>query len=368
MIAPRVALRGFLIEKSFHLIYTGFSGSGSCIRKVQLLLWGSPGLDNILKKRLALIKARANRLQRLHMSEQPGSEQATGGEIGRESGDREHPLTVSRINGTAGMGTADPGTTGIGDGRLILGDTRLYRRFEELVRGEEREITGSRFFLVRLEGSDVDERAKEESLQFLSRVRNDNNTISPARNRAGPDPLKDPKDQVCFFDIETTGLSPSTYVFLCGMMFIEDGDFVIEQAFARDYEEEEGVLRYIRERLEKFRSVVTYNGKTFDIPFIRARMAVNKLDFEETFSHVDLLGSARRVYSGLLENCRLETVERHLRGEDRVGDIPGGQIPAVYHAFVRTGDASVMERVLYHNRMDLFTMAILYNRLWSGRM
>jgi uncharacterized protein YprB with RNaseH-like and TPR domain len=81
---------------------------------------------------------------------------------------------------------------------------------------------------------------------------------------------------------------------------------------------------------------------------------------------VDLLYAARRVFRSMLPNCRLVTVERHLRRVDREGDIPGRYIPDAYHDYVRTGDARVMHNVLYHNRMDLFTMAVIVTHLSRG--
>jgi len=291
-------------------------------------------MDNPLKKRLAFIKARANRLQRDRVIE----------EAARRAEDRFPPDVFGK-------------------------DTSVPRgRLEELVRGEERDISGRRFYLVRLKGSEIDPGAEREASRFrLPREMRGKIEKNPIKGSpVGPDPIASVKEKVCFFDIETAGLTPNTYVFLCGMMFLEGDEFIFEQAFARDYDEEGGMLEYVRRKFEDFDVLVTYNGRTFDVPFVRTRMAVNRIDFEESFHHVDLLAFARRAYSGVLDNCKLQTVEFHLRSQERTGDIPGSRIPAAYHAFVRTGEAGMMARVLYHNQMDLLTMAILYNQLWPG--
>jgi uncharacterized protein YprB with RNaseH-like and TPR domain len=81
------------------------------------------------------------------------------------------------------------------------------------------------------------------------------------------------------------------------------------------------------------------------------------------FEHVDLLEPSRERLGDVLPNCKLETIERHLRGIARSGDIPSRDIPEVYHEFVRTGDARDMQRVLYHNLMDLLAMAYMVNHL-----
>ena len=109
--------------------------------------------------------------------------------------------------------------------------------------------------------------------------------------------------------------------------------------------------------------IVTYNGAGFDVPFLQTRMAVARMEAVKPFEHVDLLEPARECFSDVLPNCRLETVERHLRGSSRTGDIAGRDIPEAYHEFVRTGDARDIGRILYHNRMDLLAMAYLVNHL-----
>ncbi len=170
----------------------------------------------------------------------------------------------------------------------------------------------------------------------------------------------------CFFDIETTGLTPSTYVFLCGMMYLSDGAFVIEQAFARDYAEELGMLVYTRRVLDRYPVLVTFNGASFDVPFVKTRLAVGRIDYPGPREHVDLLIPARRRFGGVLANCKLGTIERHLRGERREGDIPGSEIPDAYHDFVRTGDARTIKRIFHHNRLDLVAMAALFDHLVEG--
>ena len=92
-------------------------------------------------------------------------------------------------------------------------------------------------------------------------------------------------------------------------------------------------------------------------------MAIHRIPEISRFGSVDLLHTARKVFGEVLPDRRLMTVERHLRGVDRQDDIPGRYIPEAYHDFVHSGDGRAMKNVLYHNRMDLFTMAVIVNRL-----
>ena len=40
---------------------------------------------------------------------------------------------------------------------------------------------------------------------------------------------------------------------------------------------------------------------------------------------------------------------------NRVGDIPGQEIPLAYHDFVRTNDGWLMKSILHHNALGLVT-------------
>jgi uncharacterized protein YprB with RNaseH-like and TPR domain len=239
---------------------------------------------------------------------------------------------------------------------------------EEMVPGAEAVAGDEPFYLIRREADEIDPAAAEEADAYR-RISVWPDHVS-ARSHGAQSPGRKAEipfehESVCYLDIETTGLSPTTYLFLIGLMFWERDRFVAELVFARNYAEEPAVLRYVRDRLSRFNAVVTYNGDRFDLPFIETRLAATRVGPLDPIASVDLLYTARRVFRGVLPNCRLGTVERHIRGVGRTGDIPSRYIPEAYHDYVRSGDARAMKNVLYHNRMDLFTMAVLLNRLSS---
>jgi hypothetical protein len=169
-------------------------------------------------------------------------------------------------------------------------------------------------------------------------------------------------DDVLFVDLETTGLG-STPLFLIGTMGWEGGGLVVRQYFARNYAEEPAVVRLFLDLLRRKPLLVSFNGKSFDMPYVRVRAAANGLPYVEPANHFDLLHVSRRIWRGYLPDCRLQTLERHVCGRTRTGDIPGADIPQAYHDFVRTGDARQMGECLRHNRLDLITLADLMVRL-----
>lgn len=159
-------------------------------------------------------------------------------------------------------------------------------------------------------------------------------------------------------DIETTALS-SAPLFLIGTMHYEGHDFHMTQYFARSFEEEKPVIEAAMKEMGDFTLVITYNGKIFDLPYIKDRATHHKTVYRDPIRHLDMLPVSRRYWKSRFGNCKLQTLETGLCGRQRVDDIPGQDIPAAYHDFVRTGDATKMKAVLYHNALDLLTLAEL---------
>lgn len=234
----------------------------------------------------------------------------------------------------------------------------------QAVQGTERAMNDGCFYLIRLEHDEIAEDVPGVTNRFIEVSRRETWPLISLVKDPGPAMASRIRNhEVCFLDIETTGLSPSTYVFLCGLMYLEDGRFVVEQLLARDYSEETGMLGYLGTVIERYPMIITYNGTGFDVPFLQTRMAVARMEEVKPFEHVDLIEAARERFTDVLANCKLETIEHYLRGEAREGDIPGREIPEAYHDFVRTGNARDMQRILYHNRMDLLAMAYMINDL-----
>ena len=173
-----------------------------------------------------------------------------------------------------------------------------------------------------------------------------------------------PPEEILFLDLETTGLS-MTPVFLIGTMECTQDGFNFKQYFARDYSEESSILSAASDKLARARMLVTFNGKSFDVPFLNQRAIATGVDLASAKTHLDLLHEARKLYKSVLPNCRLQTLEQHICGRCRENDIPGAEIPEAYHEFVRTGNANKIGVILLHNLYDLLTMADLMCRMWQ---
>lgn len=169
-----------------------------------------------------------------------------------------------------------------------------------------------------------------------------------------------PEDFI-FMDIETTGLGNSP-LFLIGVMIWDADGFEIRQYLARNYAEEATVISLFLDICADRDLLVTFNGKSYDCPYIRTRAIANGIPFTLEPAHFDMLHECRRIWKDDLPDCKLQTLETHICGRPRYGDIPGSEIPEAYHAYVRTEDAWQIVEVLKHNLLDLVTMADLMTR------
>jgi len=167
-----------------------------------------------------------------------------------------------------------------------------------------------------------------------------------------------------FIDTETTGLAggTGTYAFVIGLgAFEADRTFRVRQYFLRTPDEEAAMLNHLAETLDGYDALVSFNGRGFDLPLLTTRFTLARL-FPRilTAPHLDLLLPARRLWRGRLASCSLSSLEDHILGVRRdQADIDGALIPQLYIDYVRTGDASEMPRVLYHNAVDILSMVTL---------
>jgi uncharacterized protein YprB with RNaseH-like and TPR domain len=164
-------------------------------------------------------------------------------------------------------------------------------------------------------------------------------------------------EEIRFIDIETLGFFNMYPVFLIGILQFEAGQGIIRQFLARNYDEEGAVLAELTGKLRNEGVLISYNGRSFDVPYLKGRLRMYGRDDCFNAFHLDLLRHTRKNYRMVLPDCRLTTVERCLLAEERDGDLPGSEVPEQYQQYLDTGDRSVIEPVLRHNAYDLLTLA-----------
>lgn len=167
-----------------------------------------------------------------------------------------------------------------------------------------------------------------------------------------------------FLDIETMGLFLRPII-LFGIARISGEKISITQYLVRDIQEEPPALVATFSHLEGDVALVTFNGRTFDIPYMRERAVYYRMkaDFEKL--NVDLLYFARRAWKERVPNCRLSTIEKYLIGHERKDDVPSALVPEFYETYLRTKNPGPLIPIIEHNKQDLVTLANIFSKLWE---
>lgn len=176
-------------------------------------------------------------------------------------------------------------------------------------------------------------------------------------------------EDILFMDTETTGLSggTGTMVFLIGMGYFSKNGFNIDQYFLDDPINEFALLNEVGNVFCRYKVIATFNGSSFDLPLLKARFILNRIisPFKNK-SYLDLLHLSRKIWKLRLPSLKLKDLENELLAFQREKtEVPGWMVPQLYFDFIRSRDARPLEGVFYHNRMDVLSLALLFN-LASG--
>lgn len=189
-------------------------------------------------------------------------------------------------------------------------------------------------------------------------------TIAPAR-LAGQ--IRDPRlaetrpADFLYVDTETTGLGGAgTMVFLAGIARFEGATLRLRQYLLPGPQFEGGLLGGISKELQSARALVSYNGKSFDVPALESRYILSRqTPALRALPHLDLLHPNRRLFKGVIESHKLPMVERELLGFEREDDCPSAEVPERYFRFQRSGDPTHIRPVLRHNAWDILSLVAL---------
>lgn len=166
---------------------------------------------------------------------------------------------------------------------------------------------------------------------------------------------------IIFLDTETTGLSggTGTHVFIVGIGRFNGDALHVRQYFMRHPGDERAMLSALASDLGDIGALVTYNGRSFDVPLLETRYRMHGQMFASIEQHIDLLSPARAIWKHRLPSCSLGTIERMVLGVEREMDAPGWMIPQLYFDYLRSRRIDTLEPVFEHNRIDIVTLARL---------
>lgn len=237
-------------------------------------------------------------------------------------------------------------------------ESPLQREVSDFLPGEKWEIDAGACWLIR---NRYPFHFVHGTVQLGNLCQNDASHIALLNKDPGLQAI--PLQELVFIDTETTGLSGGigTVAFLVGIGYFEGEQFVIDQFFMRDFNDEPAVLHSFLHSVERAQNrggaIVSFNGKSYDLPLLFNRAVFHRLLRSAVpVTHIDLLHSARRFWKKSLPDCKLGTLETSLLNIRRSGDVPGFMIPEIYFRFLRVQDPRPLLPVFYHNRMDILSL------------
>lgn len=177
-----------------------------------------------------------------------------------------------------------------------------------------------------------------------------------------------------FFDIETTGFSPTnSNIYLIGCLYKKGTFLFIEQFFAESKDDEKELLENFISILNQYRTIISFNGTGFDIPFIKAKCNAYQIPEKlNKFQNIDIFKQISNIKFLLkLPNYKQKTIENFLEIH-RDDKYSGGELINVYNEYIHTKSHEAESLLLLHNFDDVTGMLDLipilsYTEILNGQ-
>ena len=151
-----------------------------------------------------------------------------------------------------------------------------------------------------------------------------------------------------YLDIETTGfIGGNSYPTVVGIAVDFPGDWSCYQLIG-----EEITIDAILHVLEGVTTIYTFNGSSFDLPFLAWKPGV---DLRQRFEHRDLMRSSRRA--GLKGG--LKAIEKALGIPRRLPDMGGHDAVVLWRKYRLKDSHAALDMLLEYNREDVENLRVL---------
>ncbi|MFX1239309.1 MAG: ribonuclease H-like domain-containing protein [Promethearchaeota archaeon] len=185
-------------------------------------------------------------------------------------------------------------------------------------------------------------------------------------------------EDLLFIDIETLGIFDCPMI-IVGIGFFKNSHYEIQLFFARTLEEEISICEHLRKSiLKNCKCFVSYNGKSFDIPFIANRflyffdenpmISEKDLPYKESntlFHHIDLFHNCRRKYKNEFNSFSLANMEEKLLNFYRTNELPSNLVGACYRKYIENPERYIglVKECIEHNYFDVYTLPLILEKL-----
>lgn len=188
------------------------------------------------------------------------------------------------------------------------------------------------------------------------------------RMKSATDPLVldladwyDPED-FAILDLETMGMSHQPIILLGMGLPVRDG-IQLHQYVLRDIDQEVAALHAFYEKLSQRTVIVSFNGKSFDVPYLERRLNFYGLHNTINHMHFDLLHFSRKAWGDTLLNCTLNRLEKQILDLERSIDIPSALVPEFYQSYREHENPGPLLPILEHNKHDLLSLSKLFQKV-----
>ncbi len=185
-------------------------------------------------------------------------------------------------------------------------------------------------------------------------------------------------EDLLFIDIETLGIYDSPII-IVGLGFFKENQYQIRQYFARDLEEEIAICEHLRmEIFPNFKSFISFNGKSFDIPYIANRflyffnenpmISDDDVPYEKSntkYHHIDLYHNCRRKFKGMFDNYTLTNMEDKILNWRRENELPSNLVGYCYKKYKKKPEKYIglIKECIEHNYWDVYSLPLILDRL-----
>jgi len=159
-----------------------------------------------------------------------------------------------------------------------------------------------------------------------------------------------------YLDIETTGLSwLDSKITVIGLYLVDGSDSRLVQMVGKEITRDS-----LLEALRMVKTIFTYNGSRFDLPFINAALGI---DLSGLFVHCDLMYDCwqSNLYGGF------KAVEAQLGIRRQLKGIKGWDAIVLWRKYWDYGDQNALALLLQYNKEDVINLKALRERLILAR-